>query len=642
MAEIKQEEKTLASWGLQKFKDAMLAKEPYTSRWMTYLNAWNNSLYEDATTASYKSNQISNFVFSTIESMRPIMFDGDPKFECLPMSSDAANYVGEINQLMQYEWYRTGMTKKQIANSIYTLVAGSSMFMLQYDMADQKQVDGNVKPVPVNIFNFFPSPLATNMDDGEYYIYADYFHENILKRDYPEKEEFIKGGSIMYPELVNNRDAGSKINNQVLVLEIYARDYTTIEAEQVEGTKVKKSAYPLGRKMIIAPELGIVFLDEPYQMNSGRFPFFLTKDMDIPFQFWGEGEVRYLISPQQYINDLSNQIIDNARNTANMQWIIDKNSGIPQGTLTNRPGLVIRKNPGSEVTRPSPPSMPMYVSEKINSLKSDIEVISGVHDVTRGERPAGIESGSAIQSLQEAAQTRLRLKIKIMEADLGELGDEWLNYIKQFWKFNRLIPQKSATPTADGQPTYNFLEMIADKQLSQPFQVKIVGSSTMQINQSSMLELMIRLGQTIMPEDQMAVVDRAAILDFIPKVNKDAILARAQAKALQQEQLQQQQMQSQQDGEQQKQILTGLTTQMQGMNKDLGGVQDRFAQQDADTEKAGIEQTGYTKGLQEGVAAGQVGQGGPPPEMIDQLSTMSDTELSAALEQYPELANMLQ
>ena len=225
---------------------------------------------------------------------------------------------------------------------------------------------------------------------------------------------------------------------------MWSRDYTTIESEEEgeSGTKKVSQKYPTGRVTVVAPELNILFKDEPSPYQSGRFPFFLFKDIDVPFQFWGEGDVRWLLSPQNAINDLSNQIIDNAKHTANAVWVIDKNSGIPLNTLVNRPGLVIRKNPGTTVERQSPSSMPMYVSEKVNSLKTDIEIISGIHDVSRGQTPTGIESGSAIMALQEAAQTRIRLKIQIMECALGELGTEWFERIKQFWKFNRLIPQK--------------------------------------------------------------------------------------------------------------------------------------------------------------------------------------------------------
>ena len=63
----------------------------------------------------------------------------------------------------------------------------------------------------------------------------------------------------------------------------------------------------------------------------------------------------------------------------------------------------------------------------------------------RGQNPGGIESGSAIMALQEAAQTRIRMKVKIYEYALGELGQEWLERIKQFWKFDRLVPVKKPT-----------------------------------------------------------------------------------------------------------------------------------------------------------------------------------------------------
>lgn len=646
MAESNEQEKALASDIAQKFKDAMLAKESITAAWMEYLNAWNNSLYEDQSVPSYRSNQNSNFIFSTIESMRPIMFDGHPQFDAIPVTLEAMQFAGDVNQVMDYEWDRTRMQQKMIANSIYTLCVGTSIIMLTQETGtlpgDDK--DGNVKPVPVNPFNLFPDPLATNIEDAEYLIYATYVHENLLKKMYPDKAEGISGGSIQYSELVNSRDEGSSIKNQVLVLEMWSRDYTTIESEEeADGVTVKKVSqkYPLGRVTVVAPDLNIVLKDEANPYQSGRFPFFLFKDIDVPFKFWGEGDVKWLLSPQQSINDLSNQIIDNARHTANAAWVIDKNAGIPLGTLTNRPGLVIRKNPGSSVDRISPPSMPMYVSEKINSLKGDIEVISGVHDVTRGQTPTGIESGSAIQALQEAAQTRIRLKIQIMDCSIGELGTEWFERIKQFWKFNRLIPKKDGI-TPEGQPQYDFIEIAQDKQLSQSFKIKIVGASTANTNTNSMLDLMIRLAQT-MAEDQMPMVTRDAVLDFLPKVNKDRILQHFQKKQQEQMALAQQQQMGQQQVEGIQGILGGLTQQVQGINNDLGGVQQRFSKQDQEEQENELKLQGYEQGVKESYAMDAMAQEQEtiPQELLEQMATMSDEELEQFLIDNPELASAI-
>lgn len=672
MAEIKDEERALADWTNQKFKDAMVAKQPTTEKWLTYMSAWDNSLYEDATTASYKSNYNSNLIFSTIESMRPIMFDSNPKFEAIPVTMDAAQYVGEINTVLDWEWHRTKMQQITLANSIYTFVLGTSVIMLPYLFSDKPnaQYDGDVTPIPVSPFNIFPDPLATNVDDAEYIIYPTYVHQNRLKQLYPERAELLIGESVKYPELVNDRSENAKIQNQILVLETWARSYATVEVEEEDGTKTTKPQFPNGRVIISAPELGIILKDEENPYQSGRFPFFLFKDIDVPFQFWGEGEVKWLLSPQSAINDLSNQIMDNAKHTANMQWIVDKNCGIPKGELTNRPGLIIRKNPGTEIRRDSPPSMPMYTSEAIMRWQNDVEVISGVHDVTRGNAPGGIESGSAIMALQEAAQTRIRMKTKLHEQALGELGTEWLERIKQFWELDRLIPvQKSSesvasAPTVDpnaqidpnimqqdpNQPTqpgapipttqsnYDFVVISKDKQLQQSFFVKVVGASTMAQNKAGQLDLMIRLMQTT-ADDGFPVVTRETVLDKIPDIDKKMILSYFEKR----KQEEMAKMQAQQLDDEARGKVTELDGKMGQVDGILGGVQKRFQEDDDAKARDEVMTQGYQSGLNEAAAIQQktAKTGTIPQELLDQMNEMSDEELALFLQENPELASVI-
>lgn len=662
MAEIKEEVRKLADWTMQKFKDSMVAKEKFTIEWMESLNAWNNSLFTDQATPSYKSNQSSNFIYSTIESMRPIMFDNDPKFEAIPVTLDSVPFTADINRALDWEWHRTQMSKKCISNSIYTFTIGTSIMMLPYVFSDkpQAEVDGDVEPIQINPFNLFPDPLATSVEDAEYIIYATYQHVNVLKKLYPEFDENLDGADIQYQELVNYRNEGAKIMNQVLVIEMWMRDYTTIEVEEEDSsggtTTTKKAQYPLGRVLTTAPELGLVLKDEENPYETGRFPFFIFKDIDVPFQFWGEGEVKWLLSPQKSINDLSNQIIDNAKHTANQIWVIDKNAGIPKGSIINRPGLIIRKNPGSEVRRDSPPSMPMYVSEKINSLKTDIEVISGVHDVTRGQNPSGIESGAAIAALQEAANTRIRLKTKLHEYTLGDIGTEWLARMKQYWKFDRIVPvdkPQEQSPMGMGQQMqgmeqqntpeakYDFITISQDKQLSQSYRVKVIGASTMSVNAGTMFDFMLRLAQTP-AEDGLPMVSREAVLDFVPKVNKERILQLFKIKQQEQMMQQQQQMMGQEQVGQMQNIMGGMAEQMQGINNDLGGVQGRLAQEDQTKADNDLKSQGYDMAMKESMAMEQQSQGGEvPPELLEQMANMSDEELMQLLQENPELADVI-
>lgn len=655
--EIPEEEKLLASkWG-QKFREAMVAKEPFTSRWLEYLNAWDNSLFESITTPSYKTNHVSNFIYSTIESMRPILFDQNPQFEAIPMTAEGMQYSNDINAILDWEWYRSNMQEICLSNSIYTFALGTSIIMLPYIYKDENnsEIDGDVVPIKVSPFNLYPDPLATCVEDAEYIIYANYEHVNILKRRYPKKADFLHGADIQYSELVNDRNENARIDNQVLVLEVWCRDYTLIDIEE-DGEKKKKKKYPRGRVITVAPELGLILDDKQNPYETGRFPFFLFKDIDVPFQFWGEGEVKWLMSPQQQVNDLYNQIIDNAKHTANMQWVIDKNAGIPKGELTNRPGLIIRKNPGSEVRRDSPPSMPMYVHQMIDTLKGDIEVISGVHDVTRGQTPTGIQSASAIQALQEAAQTRIRLKVTLHENALGVLGKEWVSRIKQFWKFNRLIPRKvnetknlpqmeligsemiPNKPLTGNEPSYDMLEVSPDKQLKHDYIIKVIGASVMQQSRANMLDQMIRLMQTP-AEDGMPVVPREAVLNYIPGADKRLImqyfhkLKEEQMKMKEQEGINNDAMQQ----------LQSLTQQIQQIAQVVGQIQSKLQQEDEAYKRDEILAQGYQQGMNEAKALQiQTEKSGKlPPELLQQIAGMDDEELGALLEQYPEIADMI-
>ena len=668
--ELPESEKKLASEVYKKFKDAMVAKSSYTDRWLQYLNAWNNTLYENQYVPSYKTNHVSNFIYSTIESMRPVLFDNFPKFEAIPMTADAMPYCSDVNDILDWEWHRTNMQEICLANSIYTFALGTSIIMLTYEYKKDRNssTDGEVTPIKVSPFNLYPDPLATCVEDAEYIIYADYKNVNQLKKQFPKRADYLYGSDVNYSELVNDRDENARLDNQVLVLEMWCRDYSTINDENGE----KKRKYPKGRVITVAPELNVVLEDKENPYNTGRFPFFLFKDIDVPFQFWGEGEVRWLLSPQREINDIYNQIIDNAKHTANMQWVIDKNAGIPKGELTNRPGLIIRKNPGSEVRRDSPPSMPMYVSEMVERLKNDVEVISGVHDVTRGQTPSGIQSASAIIALQEAAQIRIRLKITLHHNALGLIGTEWFERVKQFWKFNRLIPKKveetsklpqmglngiemqpqqnpleqmmmNGQPVGMNSPTppvsdYRMIEINPEKQLKQDYIIKIIGSNSPNQSRATMLDQLTRLAQTP-AEDGMPMVPREAVLDYIPNVNKDLIMQYFQK--LKEERMQQQQQQQMNNDAIAQ--LQQLGQQLQQIGQQVQQLQQRADQEDQESHENGIRDQGYQQGINEYKLMQQQMEKNAelPPEIWQQIADLDDESLEMLMEKHPEVVDQI-
>ena len=600
-----EKERKLVEWVYSKFKQAYVAKAPLMDKWKEYMSAYKGTYFQNKNLPDYKSNEISNHVFSTIETIRPIMTDNNPKFLAVPSTPAGMEFSADVQTALDYEWDREKMSLKLPAQLIPMLVYGNAVWFVQWDGKDGEY--GNISIKPVDPFNIFPDPLAESIDNSEFLVYATYRNANQIKQQFPEKASAIEGSRITMSELVAERDNNDTQDaNQVLILEMWCRDWVTMD-ESVEGKKQLK--YPKGRVITCLPELGILLSDKKNPYKDGKFPFVLMKNYDIPFEFWGVGEVEQVMSPQHYVNELTNQIIDNAKNTANMQWIIDKNSGIGQGKLTNRPGLVIRKTPGSEVRRDTPPAMPSYVREQIEVLKKDIQDISGVFDSLKGEQQGSVTAASAILALQEASQARIRLKIKLMEASLSELAQIVYSRMQQFWKLDRWV----RVTDVEGNPSFR---EIGAQVLSNDYDLKVMAGSTMPVNRNAMLDLMIRLAQTN-GEDGLPLVDRKAVLEFLPTGDKKAITDRfaelqAQQQQAQQQQLQQeQQMQMQQAQQQKGELDQSVTEQVMSMLQQVVQASDLTSKQvdelimdkeqrDKKEYESQIEEKGYKRGLKDG------------------------------------------
>ena len=652
----KQDNAMLVSNWNHKFKIAMVHKAEYTKKWNNYYDAYNGDYFKNTKLPDYRSDMVSNYIFAIVETVRPIMLDNDPKFQAMPRQQEGMKLANDLQEALTYEWDREKVNKKLYRELINTLVIGNSIFFVPWD--EEKK---NVRAIPVNPFNIFPDPLATSIDDSEYIIYASYYNVDVLKRLYPSKKDKLSGSSINYTELVYENDVNSNIDNQVLVLEVYTRDYESLDSKN-------KLKYPNGRILTMCPELGILLDDKPNPYKDGKFPFVVIKDYDIPGKFWGEGEVAQLLSPQKSINDLNNSIIDNAKSTANMPWIVDNNAGIAKGSITARPGLIIRKNPGSEIKREQPPTMPSYVANAVETFKSDIEMISGIHNTLRGENTSGVYTAQGILALQEAGQVRIRLKVKLLEESLAEIAELWVSRMKQYWKDDKWINITKSDGSYD-------LKKFRKETLKYDYDVKITAGSTMPVNRGAMLDLMIRLSQTMMP-DGMPLVDREAVVQYLPEEIKSALMERMNehqsslqeveagleeiGQALEQvtnelsQAIQQVSAESQQADEETFEVIEEIMGAIEGINDQilqLSGEYDKMVAEEEEQKKIKqIQDEFYDKGYidaeklynqEDTIPEGTTNDGGVPDELISGMEAMSDDELDKLFQDNPELFDIL-
>lgn len=533
------EEKALVERVTRLYKDAYNNKAELHAKWDKCFKAYNSDYFRKQL-PDYKIQEVSNFVFGTIESVKPIMLANNPKFLAMPREEAAYGKSQNVQYAFEHEWTRTKMFTKLQQIITNGLIFGTSIVAVLWDENASRGI-GEIDPIIISPFNLFTDEMATNIDDAEVVIYAVYKNAGQISKAFPEKAEQIKDNSTQASDEFLNygKGAGNTTKaNQVLYIECYMRDYTMEDEtifEENKEYKVSKMKYPNGRRIQIAGDVLLSDGENPYK--DGKFPYVMWKCYDVPGQFFGIGEVEMIVSPMEAICELNNSIIENAGLMGNPIWIVDKNSGIEKNSLTNRKGLVVRKNPGTEARRETPPSMPAYIQNIVLELKSDIEKISGVYDVTRGEKPSGITAAAAIEALNDSAQGRIKLKVQSLEQMMSEFGSLYLSRFQQFWVTKRSIRIMGAQYIPNEAIQAKLLkigtESIAFTDIDRTdvdgdFDITIVAGSTLPINKMAKLTSMVQLAQTT-AEDGMPMVDRQTVLEAADIQNYEEVMQRFEA-----------------------------------------------------------------------------------------------------------------
>jgi len=297
------------------------------------------------------------------------------------------------------------------------------------------------------------------------------------------------------------------------------RDFEVINAKDLpkvgfeDGTKYIRK-YPYGR--IITYVENILLRDEPYPYMHGRCPYVRFFRYPIPNRNYFFGEIDQIIPLQKELNKRKSQIIDILQLTANPPIVVNVMSGIDTEKLTNRPGGIWPTH--IDVDRAikwlQPPNIPSALFVQLEQINRDIDTVSGIHDVTQGRKPAGITAGVAIETLQEAAQTRIRLAARYLEYSLKHAAELMLSIIWQYYREPRIVRKKSG-----GEYDWRMVNFMNRELQGGIPSVKIKSGSTLPVNKSVMRHQAIQLFQ-------IGAIDREALLEIFDWPGKEEILKR--------------------------------------------------------------------------------------------------------------------
>ena len=195
------------------------------------------------------------------------------------------------------------------------------------------------------------------------------------------------------------------------------------------------SKHPNGRRAVWAKSKILLEEDNPYR----DLPYVMFKGIDVPGRFWPTSIVEQLREPQTELNKIRSQVTDSAQRTGNPALLAAKQANVQYEGV---PGERIDYDDTVPNAIPSylqPPSMPAYVLQQQERIEQAMQDISGQHEVSSAQVPAGVTAASAINLLQEADDTRLGPAIYDMEETLGIAGSRLLKLEAQYCTDERIV-----------------------------------------------------------------------------------------------------------------------------------------------------------------------------------------------------------
>ena len=195
--------------------------------------------------------------------------------------------------------------------------------------------------------------------------------------------------------------------------------------------------WPNGAFITVASGQLIQYM-EGWPYEHGEYPF--SKISGIPSgKFYADSTIVDLIPIQREINRTRNQIVEAKNRMAKPQLLAAKGS-IDATKITSEPGQVIYYKVGLPKPEPLPlQGLPSYVMDELSRLYTDLENISGQHEVSRGQVPTGVTAGTAIAFLSEQDDAKLVPQVRSLEAAIEKTAHQLLSLANQYWDTDRII-----------------------------------------------------------------------------------------------------------------------------------------------------------------------------------------------------------
>lgn len=385
----------------------------------------------------WRARPITNKVRPIIRTELAKVTAQKPSASVVPASSDDNDlFAAQAGEQIWDSIYRAKRVRSVVRRAMFwTLICGNGFIKdwwdpLVIDTQSGQQGDICIKPeTPFHIL--VPDLREEDIEGQPFVIHASTKSVDFIRLNYEKglNGREIKPNATAAAEILDNAflnlvGANEVSRDQVLCLEVWAKPGA-----------IRK--FPHGALVTIVGDQ-IVQATPGWPYEHGEYP--IAKFDHIPTgKFYSDSVVTDLISLQREYNRTRGQIIEAKNRMAKPQLIAPLGS-VDANKITTEPGQVIFYRQG--FTPPTPlqlQGLPTYVLQELDRIQSDMDDISGQHEVSKGNVPPGVTAATAISYLQEQDDTKLSHTVESVEDGLEKIAHHTLSHVVQYWDVPRMV-----------------------------------------------------------------------------------------------------------------------------------------------------------------------------------------------------------
>ena len=397
------------------FQSAKEARKHLVGRWRRNEELYQGKMLKPFNLPKYKTRIEPNIIHSVIETMYAILTDRYPQVDVMPKTEEQVDSAKKAQDVLNFV-----MQEKKAQRAI----AGMKRDGLIYGTGYIKPVitNGDLQFVVPDPFTVFVDPLATNMQDAKCVVFATPTYIDDIEQIYG-KRVAVEGKMDEFKSFNKDPDkygtdkfSWEDVETQTPRDENYGSDGDT---EYRGGMAIlKESWYWCEDTLHLCTWAGNVLLQQeeaPYDF----IPLCVFQNYNSAHSFYGKGEPEIIESLAVGSSIALSQGMDNLILQGNPAIVMSKSLAKIQGNRpSDKPGQIYYlNNPAERIDRLPAGNISASTLPMAKQMIDLADMVSGVHEISRGNNPTGVTASKAISQLQEASQQIIRAKEREIGTD---------------------------------------------------------------------------------------------------------------------------------------------------------------------------------------------------------------------------------